>query len=61
MLRACVEGKVRTVDGEDIDIDFDSVCIHSDTPGALQLVEATRAALTAHDIRVAAPSYPVAR
>ena len=61
VLRACVEGRVATVDGEDIEIDFDSVCIHSDTPGALQLVEATRAALTAHDIRVAAPSYPVAR
>ena len=55
VLRACVEGRVATVDGEDIDIDFDSVCIHSDTPGALKLVEVTRAALTGHDIRVASP------
>ena len=45
VLRACVDGKVRTVDGQDIAIDFDSVCIHSDTPGALALVRATRAAL----------------
>lgn len=55
VVRACVEGRVATVDGGDIDIDFDSVCIHSDTPGALQLVEATRAALARHDIRIAAP------
>jgi 5-oxoprolinase (ATP-hydrolysing) subunit A len=56
VLRACVDGRVTTVDGVDIDIDFDSVCIHSDTPGALQLVRTTRNALTQHDIRIAAPS-----
>lgn len=52
VLRACTEGLVQTVDGQDLAIDFDSVCIHSDTPGALQLVQATRAALAANDIRV---------
>jgi len=51
-VRACVEGKVRTADGVDIDIDFDSICIHSDTPGALDLIAATRAALTRAGIRV---------
>ncbi len=53
VLRACIDGKVRTVDGADIDIDFDSVCIHSDTPGALALVQATREALRTQGIRVA--------
>lgn len=52
VLRACTEGLVRTVEGEDIAIDFDSVCIHSDTPGALALVQATRHALAARNIRV---------
>jgi UPF0271 protein len=61
VLRACVEGGVATVDGPDIEIDFDSVCIHSDTPGALKLVEATRALLTRHDIRIAAPVPAFAR
>ncbi|MBR8652634.1 5-oxoprolinase subunit PxpA [Achromobacter sp. Marseille-Q0513] len=56
VLRACVDGKVRTVDGQDIAIDFDSVCIHSDTPGALALVRATRAALDEAGIHVAPPS-----
>lgn len=55
VLRACREGVVRTVDGQDIPIRFDSVCIHSDTPGALALVQATRASLEAADIAVAAP------
>jgi UPF0271 protein len=52
VVRACVEGKVRTVDGADIDIGFDSVCIHSDTPGAADLIEATRGALDREGIRV---------
>lgn len=52
IVRACVEGRVRTVTGNDIEIEFDSVCIHSDTPGALALVQATRAALDAQDIQV---------
>ncbi|RMP61901.1 hypothetical protein ALQ18_05052 [Pseudomonas marginalis pv. marginalis] len=45
VLRACQTGLVRTVEGEDLFIEFDSICLHSDTPGALELVEATREAL----------------
>jgi len=55
VLRACREGVVRTVEGRDIPIAFDSVCIHSDTPGALALVQATRKSLDAADIAIAAP------
>ncbi|HBO7030899.1 TPA: hypothetical protein L4965_003948 [Pseudomonas aeruginosa] len=55
VLRACREGKVRTVEGEDLDIAFDSVCIHSDTPGALELVASTRARLEGAGIRIKAP------
>lgn len=56
VLDACLRGKVKTVEGEEIDIDFDSVCIHSDTPGALDLVRATRAALDESGIEVCSPS-----
>ncbi|KAK43518.1 LamB/YcsF family protein [Caballeronia jiangsuensis] len=56
VIRACVDGKVKTVDGADIDIDFDSICIHSDTPGALSLIKATREALLANEIRIEAPA-----
>ncbi|MCY1341661.1 hypothetical protein D9M69_276240 [compost metagenome] len=55
VLRACQEGVVRTVDGQDIPIAFESVCIHSDTPGALALVQRTRARLDAAGIVVRAP------
>ncbi|WP_371226337.1 5-oxoprolinase subunit PxpA [Pseudomonas sp. QE6] len=55
VLRACQEGRVRTVEGDDIEIAFDSVCIHSDTPGALALVQATRAALLDAGIAIEAP------
>ncbi|EIJ46500.1 LamB/YcsF family protein [Herbaspirillum sp. GW103] len=55
VLRACREGVVRTVEGRDIPIAFESVCIHSDTPGALALVQATRRSLEAAEIAIAAP------
>src|SRR6218665_2164870 len=54
VVRACAEGRVRTVQGGDIAIGFDSVCIHSDTPGALEILQALRQALADNGIRVAA-------
>ncbi|WP_236214059.1 5-oxoprolinase subunit PxpA [Metapseudomonas otitidis] len=55
VLRACREGQVQTVNGQDIPIRFDSICIHSDTPGALALVQRTRERLAAAGIAVRAP------
>ena len=52
VVRACTLGKVRTVEGGEVAVEFDSVCIHSDTPGALELVQATRRALSAAGVRV---------
>jgi len=60
VLRACVEGKVRTVDGKDIEIGFESICFHSDTPGSLEIGGAIREALTANNIRIAPVSDIVA-
>ena len=42
--------------GDVIDVEFDSVCVHSDTPGALAIGEALRAALVAAEIRIAPPT-----
>lgn len=53
VVRACLEGRVRTVENEDIEIGFESVCVHSDTPGSVELLQAIRAALAENDIRVA--------
>ncbi|AOA05620.1 5-oxoprolinase subunit PxpA [Pseudomonas sp. TMW 2.1634] len=55
VLHACREGVVRTVEGEDLVIEFDSICLHSDTPGALALGQAIRGVLEGADIRVRAP------
>ena len=53
--RACVDGKVRTVDGQDIAIDFDSVCITAIRRARWRWC-ATRAALDGAGIHVAPPS-----
>ena len=56
VLRACRDGRVDTVEGDTIDVGFESVCFHSDTPGALELARAMRDALTAEGIRIAPPT-----
>ncbi len=43
--RAVLEGKTRAVSGKDVDVVAESVCVHSDTPGAVQIARAVREAL----------------
>jgi UPF0271 protein len=38
-------GTIEAIDGTVLELDVESVCIHSDSPGSLQLARATRAAL----------------
>lgn len=45
VLTACSKGQVKTVEGKWISISFDSICIHSDTPNALELIKETRKVL----------------
>lgn len=56
VLLACQEGVVQTVEGDKLSIEFDSVCVHSDTPGALALVQATRSALLKNRIQIVGPA-----
>jgi UPF0271 protein len=44
-VRMATEGKVRTLDGVDIDISVQTICCHGDTPGAQQIVRAVREGL----------------
>src|SRR5438552_2370600 len=44
-VRMAVEGRVRTLDGVDIDISVQTICCHGDTPGAPSIVRAVREAL----------------
>ena len=40
------EGRVETVDGGEVEVKVRSLCVHGDTPGAVDLARAVRAALT---------------
>ena len=44
-VRMATEGKVRTIDGVDVDISVQTICCHGDTPGAQNIVRAVREAL----------------
>lgn len=52
-VKACQTGRVTTVDGVEIQIDFESICFHSDTPGSLDMGRAIRAGLTDAGITIA--------
>lgn len=52
-LRACQEGRVQTVEGKDIAIEFESICFHSDTPGALEIGRTIRERLIDNGITIA--------
>jgi UPF0271 protein len=44
-VKMAMEGKVRTIDGVEIDIAVQTICCHGDTPGAQNIVRAVREAL----------------
>jgi UPF0271 protein len=44
-LRAIKEGKVRSVGGRDVTVRAETICIHSDTPNAVEIVRAVREAV----------------
>jgi UPF0271 protein len=46
-VRMAAEGVVEAVDGSDVPVEVESVCVHGDTPGAVALARAVRAALAA--------------
>src|SRR4029079_17955039 len=45
-LRAITENKVKTVNGNDIPMRADCICVHSDTPGAVAVAQAVRQAIS---------------
>jgi UPF0271 protein len=53
-VRMAVDGVVVAVDGSRVEVDVASVCVHGDTPGAVELAGSVRAALVAAGISVAA-------
>ncbi len=56
VLRMVTEGRVKAVDGSDVEVQADTLCIHGDEPGAVVFAKAIRAALGEAGIRVKAVS-----
>jgi UPF0271 protein len=44
-VRAITEKKVKTIDGNDIPMTADCICVHSDTPGAVAVAKAVKEAI----------------
>jgi UPF0271 protein len=52
-VRLVREGKVRTVDGGDLELEVESICVHGDAPNAPEIAHAIRAALAEAGIGLA--------
>ena len=59
MVRLAQEGVVEAIDGTDVRVRADSICVHGDSPGAIAMATETRAALEAAGVRIA-PFAPAA-
>ena len=52
-LRACLDNTVEAVDGKEIRVEFESICFHSDTPGAVEIGRAIKTTLQENGITIA--------
>lgn len=51
-----IDKKVTALDGSELDIEGESVCVHCDTPGAVDIVKAVRDTLVAAGCELASPA-----
>jgi UPF0271 protein len=59
VLRILREGKVRSVDEVDVDVRAETICVHGDTPGAVEFVRELRSQLEYEGVKVSAPESPL--
>ncbi len=52
VVRMVKEGKVESINGEDIDIKVDSICVHGDNPKALEFVDKIKQTLIDENIEI---------
>ncbi len=53
VIKAVDEGRVVSIDGEVIEVEVHTICVHGDSPGAVELAKAVREGLEGVGIRVA--------
>ena len=56
VLRMLREGKVRSIDGEDVDLRAETICVHGDNPAAVEFARSLRASLEKEGVQICAPS-----
>ena len=54
VVQIVTEGTVTAVDGSTVKIDAESVCVHGDSPGAVDMAERVRAELVAAGVAIEA-------
>jgi UPF0271 protein len=55
VLRMLREGKVRSVEGRDVNVRGETICVHGDTPGAVEFARELRTQLEHDGVRISAP------
>ena len=53
-LRMVTEGRVTAITGEEVSLQADTICLHGDTPGAVQLAAARKSAFETAGVRLVA-------
>jgi 5-oxoprolinase (ATP-hydrolysing) subunit A len=55
VLRMLREGKVRSVEGQDVEVSGETICVHGDTPGAVEFARELRSRLEREGVKINAP------
>jgi 5-oxoprolinase (ATP-hydrolysing) subunit A len=55
VLRMLREGRVQSVEGRDVDVRGETICVHGDTPGAVEFARELRTRLESEGVRISAP------
>jgi UPF0271 protein len=55
VMRMLREGKVRSVEGRDVDVRGETICVHGDTPGAVEFARELRMQLEHEGVSISAP------
>jgi 5-oxoprolinase (ATP-hydrolysing) subunit A len=55
VMRMLREGKVRSVEGRDVEVRGETICVHGDTPGAVEFARELRSRLEHEGVRISAP------
>src|SRR5881409_234701 len=55
VLRMFRQGKVRSVEGHDVDVRAETICVHGDTPGAVEFARELRTRLEGEGVKISPP------